>query len=86
MIANRSGAFKMPKKESYPRKSLPVANYGSALARALEWLGDRYLLAKPVNSVHRMPVDPGAVLAGRPAPAKLCSNRCWEKTISFKRN
>jgi hypothetical protein len=62
----------MPKKESYPRKSLPVANYGSALARALEWLGDRYLLAKPVNSAHRMPVDPGAVI-GRPP--------CFCKTV-----
>jgi hypothetical protein len=28
---------------------LPVANYGTAVARALEWLGDRYLLAKPIN-------------------------------------
>jgi hypothetical protein len=38
-------------------KSLPVANYGSAIARALEWLGDRYLLAKPINSAHRLGVD-----------------------------
>jgi hypothetical protein len=30
-------------------KSLPVANYNSAIARAVEWLGDRYLLAKPIN-------------------------------------
>jgi hypothetical protein len=29
---------------------LPVSNYGSAVARALEWLGDRYLLAKPINA------------------------------------
>jgi hypothetical protein len=29
---------------------LPVANYGSAIARAIEWLGDRYLLAKPINT------------------------------------
>jgi hypothetical protein len=28
---------------------LPVANYSSAIAKALEWLGDRYLLAKPIN-------------------------------------
>jgi hypothetical protein len=35
--------------------SLPVANYTPALARALDWLGDRYLLAKPINAprVHR---------------------------------
>ena len=31
-------------------RSLPVANYSSALARALDWLGDRYLLAKPINA------------------------------------
>jgi hypothetical protein len=33
---------------AHPR--LPVSNYGSAVARALEWLGDRYLLAKPINA------------------------------------
>jgi hypothetical protein len=27
----------------------PVANYSSAIAKAVEWLGDRYLLAKPIN-------------------------------------
>lgn len=26
-----------------------VVDYSSARARAIEWLGDRYLLAKPVN-------------------------------------
>jgi hypothetical protein len=31
--------------------SLPVENYSSAIAKAVEWLGDRYLLAKPINSV-----------------------------------
>ena len=31
-------------------KSLPAANYSSALARAVAWLGDRYLLAKPINA------------------------------------
>jgi hypothetical protein len=30
-------------------RSLPVANYNSDIARAVEWLGDRYLLAKPIN-------------------------------------
>lgn len=30
--------------------SLPVANYSPAIARAVEWLGDRYLLAKPSNA------------------------------------
>jgi hypothetical protein len=27
-----------------------AANYNSAVARAVEWLGDRYLLAKPINA------------------------------------
>jgi hypothetical protein len=31
-------------------QSLPVANYSSAIAKAVEWLGDRYLLAKPINA------------------------------------
>lgn len=30
--------------------SLPVANYTSAIAKAVEWLGDRYLLAKPIKA------------------------------------
>jgi len=29
---------------------LPMANYSSAIAKAVEWLGDRYLLAKPINA------------------------------------
>jgi hypothetical protein len=32
-------------------QSIPVKNYSSAIAKAVEWLGDRYLLAKPINSV-----------------------------------
>jgi hypothetical protein len=27
-----------------------AANYNSAIAKAVEWLGDRYLLAKPINA------------------------------------
>jgi hypothetical protein len=37
-------------KSRHMPQSLPVVNYGSAIARAVEWLGDRYLLAKPVKS------------------------------------
>jgi hypothetical protein len=37
---------------------LPVANYSSAVARAVAWLGNRYLLAKPINAA-----------AGRSIPA-----------------
>jgi len=47
----------MTEKHDHPLRSLPAANYQSALARALEWLGDRYLLAKPINSAHRSGVD-----------------------------
>jgi hypothetical protein len=35
-------------------QSPPVSNYERALARAVEWLGDRYLLAKPINA-HALP-------------------------------
>ena len=37
-------------KQDHAVPSLPVSNYSSAIARAVEWLGDRYLLAKPVNT------------------------------------
>jgi hypothetical protein len=40
----------MPNGIDFTRQRLPVSNYGSAVARALEWLGDRYLLAKPINA------------------------------------
>ena len=33
-------------------QSLPLVNYASAIAKAIEWLGDRYLLAKPMELVH----------------------------------
>jgi hypothetical protein len=47
----------MTEKRNHPLKSLPVANYRSAIARAVEWLGDRYLLAKPINSAPRSGLD-----------------------------
>jgi hypothetical protein len=40
----------MPDGLDFTHQRLPVSNYGSAIARALEWLGDRYLLAKPINA------------------------------------
>ncbi len=40
----------MGNKRNESRQSLPVANYSSAIARAVDWLGDRYLLAKPINA------------------------------------
>jgi hypothetical protein len=40
----------MSTRERHASEALPVANYSSAIAKAVEWLGDRYLLAKPVNA------------------------------------
>jgi hypothetical protein len=42
----------MPDKSGHMPQSLPVANYSRAIARAVEWLGDRYLLARPINAGH----------------------------------
>jgi hypothetical protein len=50
----------MPDKQAHTPQSLPVSNYSSAIARAVEWLGDRYLLAKPINSDMR-PRAPSAL-------------------------
>jgi hypothetical protein len=43
--------------QSLPDQSLPVANYSPAVARAVAWLGDRYLLAKPINAALRSQSD-----------------------------
>ena len=50
-------------------KLLPplVYDYSSAIAKAVEWLGDRYLLAKPINAT---PQQPDAVGRGRHACAR----------------
>jgi hypothetical protein len=40
----------MTDKANHRLQTLPTANYGSAVARAVAWLGDRYLLAKPINA------------------------------------
>ena len=40
----------MTDKQNHSLKPLPTTNYSSAIARAVEWLGDRYLLAKPINA------------------------------------
>jgi hypothetical protein len=51
----------MTEKRNHPLKSLPVANYSLALAKVVEWLGDRNVLAIPVKSAHRPGVDPAAL-------------------------
>jgi hypothetical protein len=50
-------------------KPLATANYSSAIAKAVEWLGDRYLLAKPINAA------PGRVIRTGlpPEPRTLAS-------------
>lgn len=35
--------------DSTDRPRSGVVDYSAARARAIEWLGDRYLLAKPIN-------------------------------------
>jgi hypothetical protein len=40
----------MSDKQDHTLKPPPVSRYDRALARAVEWLGDRYLLAKPINA------------------------------------
>jgi len=62
-ILVRSTQMKSERKNEI--QSLPPANYSSAMARAVEWLGDRYLLAKPINrSISR----PGIVAPTRVNP------------------
>jgi hypothetical protein len=58
----------MPDKRNQTPRPLPVANYSPAIARALAWLGDRYLLARPIN-----------VAAGRESRAIARSSpRLWQ--------
>jgi hypothetical protein len=52
-VVNRS--TDMANKPNDRPESLPVANYSPAIARAVEWLGDRYLLAKPIHAAPRKP-------------------------------
>jgi hypothetical protein len=39
----------MSNKANRGREPSPVADYSEAIAKAVSWLGDRYLLAKPIN-------------------------------------
>ncbi len=40
------------------RSSLPVEDYSVAVRKAIQWLGERYLLAVPVKSRKRSRVIP----------------------------
>ena len=44
----------MTDKQYQTLQSPPASSYDRAIARAVEWLGDRYLLAKPINA-HTLP-------------------------------
>jgi hypothetical protein len=35
------------------RAQPPIVDYSAARERAIKWLGDRYLLAKPINADRR---------------------------------
>ncbi len=39
----------MRRTENAERARISVVDYSAARAKAIEWLGDRYLLAKPIN-------------------------------------
>ncbi len=47
-----------------------VVDYGAARARAIEWLGDRYLLAKPVNAAEAGWRKPRSPLLASPVAAR----------------
>ena len=53
-------SIKMADGQTHSPKPLPMANYSSAIARAVEWLGDRYLLAKPINAAPRRETNASA--------------------------
>ena len=60
-----------------PLRSLPVANYSPAIAKAVDWLGDRYLLARPINAPRsRRP----AVVPASVGPQPLSERRDPELT------
>lgn len=40
-------------KTANERSMAPVVDYSEARERAIKWLGDRYLLAKPINAAAR---------------------------------
>lgn len=47
----------MTQKQDHTHPTPTAPDYDRAIARAVEWLGDRYLLAKPINA-HALPPPP----------------------------
>jgi hypothetical protein len=58
-----------------PLQSLPVVDYCPAIARAVEWLGDRYLLAKPINATSTQTQRAGVLVSSRMCE-ELQGGRC----------
>lgn len=59
-----------------------IVDYSAARAKAIEWLGDRYLLAKPIN---RKPSPPPSVPLSTPGtlgflPAGQSSRRPFNRS------
>ena len=50
----------------------PCTDYSAAIARAVEWLGDRYLLANPMSARSDIP-NTRSVLV-RPGPGHVASD------------
>jgi hypothetical protein len=64
----------MSNKRNQRSQALPVANYSAAIAEAVKWLGDRYLLAQPINSM----ASREAAEAAHTAPIS------WQSMTSFQ--
>jgi hypothetical protein len=64
----------MSSKRNQRSQSLPVADYSAAFAEAVKWLGDRYLLAQPINSG----ATRGAAEAARTTPIP------WQSITAFQ--
>jgi hypothetical protein len=76
----------MRETDSAERARSWVVDYSAARAKAIEWLGDRYLLAKPVN---RSSASNHAKGGQRPAPETLAirstsrscsSDKLWSRS------
>jgi hypothetical protein len=65
----------MRDKRDHTQEGAPLADYASAVARAVEWLGDRYLLAKPINIHMQPPRSSSAMMLGRPGESRISEDR-----------
>ena len=57
-----------------------VVDYSAARAHAIRWLGDRYLLAKPINGTHYRPRHPapGILPAVAAEPRVTLLGQFWD--------